>query len=111
MALKPGDLCSLISGSPRMAVLAVNAEGVDVLWCNEGVVYRDTFPPFVLRVWEVRDGDDRGPKPFRGDRDGGSKPFHKGGDRDGGKPFNKGGDRGKSGWDGKPRQKTHYRKD
>ena len=97
-AFKTGDLCSLISGSPRMAVEAVDADGVHVVWCNEGQVYRDTFAAPLLRVWEVRE-DDRGAgggKPFRGDRDGGGRKFE---------------GKGKPGWDGKPRQKTHFRKD
>lgn len=110
MAFKTGDLCTLICGSPRMAVEAVDNDGVHVVWCNEGVIHRDTFAAPLLRAWEHRE-DDRGTgggKPFKGDRDGVGKRFDKGGRDGGGKRFD---DKGKPGWDGKPRQKTHFRKD
>ena len=83
MAFKPGDLAALISGSPRMAVEAVDGDAVSLVWCNEGIIYRDTFDFVLLKKWEVREGgDDRGRRPF--DKGG------RGGDRDGGR----GGDRG-----------------
>ena len=41
--LKAGDLAALISGSPRMAVESVEGDNVSLVWCNEGVIYRDTF--------------------------------------------------------------------
>lgn len=85
----------------------------------------------------ARGGDDRGGnRPYRGDREGGGKPYGgdrggRGGDRDGGgykgdrdgggykgnrdRDDRGGGDRdkpkGKTGWDGKPREKKFFRKD
>ena len=97
-AYKIGDLAALISGSPRMAVEAVDGDAVSLVWCNEGVIHRDTFNAVLLKKWEVRDGDDRGKRGFdKGARDGG-----RGNDR---------GDKGKTGWHGKPREKNHFRKD
>ena len=127
MAYEVGDLVVLISGSMRMAVEAVDGENIACVWCNEGEIGRDNFNAKLLKKWEVRE-DDRGPRgrdrddnrgggrPHRGDRDGGGKPYRggdrddRGGrgdrdDRDGGKP------RGKTGWDGKPRDKKYFRKD
>lgn len=113
MAYETGDLVVLVSGSMRMAVESVQDDRVSVVWCNEGVIGRDSFDEKLLKKWEIREdqggprggdrGGDRGGKPFRGDRDGGGKPF-RGGDRDE-KP------RGKTGWDGKPREKKYFRKD
>lgn len=111
MAYELGDLVVLVSGSMRMAVESVDDAGVHCLWCNEGVIGRDVFNEKLLKKWEMREetrGGDRGGKPpFRGDREGGGKPFPSR-DRDGGadaKP------RGKTGWDGKPREKKFFRKD
>lgn len=121
-----GDLVVLKSGSMRMCVEAVEDDRISTVWCNEGVIGRDTFDAALLNKWEFREdghkgghGGDRGPrkgggKPYGGDRDGGGKPYGgRGGDR---------GDRGghddrddrpprKTGWDGKPRDKKFYRKD
>jgi len=59
--LKAGDLAALISGSPRMAVESVEGDNVSLVWCNEGVIYRDTFDKILLKRWEVREGgNDRG---------------------------------------------------
>ena len=108
--LKAGDLAALISGSPRMAVETVEDDNVSLVWCNEGVIYRDTFDKILLKRWEVREGgNDRG-----GDR--GGRGGERGGDRGGRGSFgggDRGGDRkgGKTGWDGKPREKSHFRKD
>ena len=108
--LKAGDLAALISGSPRMAVESVEGDNVSLVWCNEGVIYRDTFDKILLKRWEVREGgNDRG-----GDR--GGRGGERGGDRGGRGSFgggDRGGDRkgGKTGWDGKPRDKSHFRKD
>lgn len=101
--LKAGDLAALISGSPRMAVESVDGDAVSLVWCNEGVIHRDTFDKILLKRWEVREDDAKGGKRFGGDR---------GGDRGGRGGFG-GGDRkgGKTGWDGKPREKNHFRKD
>lgn len=113
MAYELGDLVVLVSGSMRMAVESVEEGRIAVVWCNEGAIGRDSFDAKLLKKWEMREdhggprGGDRGGKPpYRGDREGGGKPF-RGGDRDGGdaKP------RGKTGWDGKPREKKFFRKD
>ena len=108
-----GDLVVLTAGSMRMAVEAIDGDNVSCLWCHEGKIGRDTFNAKMLKKWEFRE-DDRGPrpaaggaKPYRGDREGGGKPYAPRGDatpRDD-KP------RGKPGWDGKPREKKFFRKD
>ncbi len=94
-----GDLVVLTAGSMRMAVEVVEGDTVSCLWCHEGRVGRDTFNKVLVKKWEHRE-DDRGGrgKPFKGDRDAGPKRFDD-------KP------RGKSGWDGKPREKKYFRKD
>lgn len=113
-----GDLVVLKSGSMRMCVEETGEDGISTVWCNEGVIGRDTFAPALLNKWEHRD-DDRGarPRPQGGDRDGGKPPYRGGGERGG----DRGGDRGdrggddrpprKTGWDGKPREKKYFRKD
>lgn len=107
-----GDLVVLTAGSMRMAVEAVDGENISCLWCHEGRIGRDTFNAKMLKKWEFRE-DDRSPrpaagggKPYRGDREGGGKPYAPRADaaRDD-KP------RGKPGWDGKPREKKFFRKD
>jgi uncharacterized protein YodC (DUF2158 family) len=110
-----GDLVVLKSGSPRMCVEDCTDETVSTVWCNDGVIGRDTFSLALLNKWEYRDdsrgGGDRGGKPHGRDREGGAKPYR--GDRD----KDRGGDRGgddrprKTGWDGKPRDKKYFRKD
>lgn len=119
-----GDLVVLTAGSMRMAVEAVDGASVSVVWCHEGKIGRDTFNAALLKKWEHREDDHRparaegGARPYRGDREGGGKPYApRGGDREGGKPYApRGGDRddkpkGKPGWDGKPREKKFFRKD
>jgi hypothetical protein len=108
-----GDLVVLTAGSMRMAVEAVEDGRVHVVWVHEGKVGRDSFPPVLLKRWEVREPDARpqesgprrrdeeprrGPKPF-------AKPF--------GGPASPGGPKRPrpSGWDGKPREKKFFRKD
>lgn len=111
-SLKQGDLATLICGSPRMAVEAVNDDQLSMIWCNEGVIYRDTFAASLVKKWETRDGDDRGRKPFRGGDRGGRDDRGGGGGRDfRGGGDDRGGDKGKTGWHGKPREKSHFRKD
>ena len=74
--LKAGDLAALISGSPRMAVESVEGDNVSLVWCNEGVIYRDTFDKILLKRWEVREGgNDRGGD--RGGRGGEHPPPHR----------------------------------
>ncbi len=113
-----GDLVVLTAGSMRMAVEAVDGEQVACVWCHEGEIGRDSFNAKLLKKWEVREDDHRAPrgeggaKPYRGDREGGGKPYQRrtpeqgerGAARDE-KP------RGKPGWDGKPREKKFFRKD
>ena len=124
----------LISGSMRMAVDTVEGETVNVVWCHEGKIGRDSFDERLLNKWEFRGsqgGDDRGG--FRGgDRGGDRGGYRGGGDRGGfgggdrggyrgnrdddnggfgGKPGRDDNRRGKTGWDGKPREKKYYRDD
>ena len=117
----------LISGSMRMTVESVEDEAVNVVWCHEGRVDRDSFHERLLNKWEVREdhrggghrGDDRGHR-------GGGKPWQDRGERGGergerehgghghGGHGGRGRDdrpRGKTGWDGKPREKKYFRKD
>ena len=161
---KIGDLVVLLSGSMRMGVEAVDGDHIACVWCNEGEIGRDNFDVRLVKKWEFREdlgsrargGDDRsgdrgGNRPYRGDREGGGKPYaardrddrgpRGGGDRDGGgykgdrdgggykgdrdgggykgnrdrDDRSGGGDRdkpkGKTGWDGKPREKKFFRKD
>ena len=71
------------------------ADTVSTVWCNEGVIGRDTFATALLNKWEFRDDNRQGGgKPYGGDRDGGGKPYRGGGDRNDRGGFNKGGDRG-----------------
>ncbi len=101
---KLGDIVVLTAGSMRMAVEAVEGDKISTVWCNEGAIGRDTFASVLLKKWEAREDDrgGRGGKPFRGDREGGGKPY---GDKPRDKP------QGKPGWDGKPREKKFFRKD
>lgn len=92
----PGDVVVLKSGSMRMLVERVEGDEVAVVWANEGAIGRDRLPVFALNKWEDRPPRDEGRGPPRG------RPPGKGG----AKP-----DRPKTGMDGKPRQKTYYRKD
>jgi uncharacterized protein YodC (DUF2158 family) len=111
-----GDLVVLKSGSMRMCVEEVgDDETVQTVWCNEGAIGRDRFNQALLNKWEHREesgpksGADRGgrSKQYGGEREGGGKPYGRGGDRqrDDDRPPRK------TGWDGKPREKKFYRKD
>jgi hypothetical protein len=110
--LQLGDLVVLTSGSMRMAVEAIDGDSIACVWCHEGEIGRDTFNAKLLKKWEHREDDHHKParaegasRPYRGDREGGGKPYAaRGGDRDE-KP------KGKPGWDGKPREKKFFRKD
>jgi hypothetical protein len=108
---KQGDMVVLKSGSMKMLVESVDGENIAVIWAHEGEIGRDSVPNFVLKKWEDRGPDSRGPR--RDDERGGRSH---GGDRDGGKPYRGRDDRddkprGKPGWDGKPREKKYFRKD
>lgn len=132
-----GDLVVLKSGSMRMCVEGIDeaADTISTVWCNEGVIGRDTFATALLNKWEFRD-DNRGGggRSYGGDREGGGKPYRGGGDRgdrggdrggyNKGDRNDRGGDRGghggdnwggdkprRQGWDGKPREKKYYRDD
>ena len=122
---KQGDMVVLKSGSMKMMVEAVDGDNVAVIWCHEGEIGRDSLPDFVLKKWEDRAPEGRGPRSDddrggeRGGRSGGGRSY---GDRDregGGKPYRGRDDRGerddkprgKPGWDGKPREKKYFRKD
>ena len=94
-----GDIVVLTAGSMRMAVESVDGDTASTVWCNEGVIGRDTFATVLLKKWEQRE-DTRGGFNKGGDRGG----YKGGGDRDD-KP------RGKPGWDGKPRENKFFRKD
>jgi len=154
---EPGDMVVLISGSMRMAVESLEEQTVNVVWCHEGRIGRDSFDEKLLNKWESRDhsadrggykgrddrggdrggykprgydrggdrggykgrddrGGDRGGYKPRGDDRGGYKGRDdRGGDRDGYKGRDdRGGDRdggGKTGWDGRPREKKFFRKE
>ncbi|MEM1277442.1 MAG: hypothetical protein AAGH74_13030 [Pseudomonadota bacterium] len=127
-----GDLVVLKSGSMRMCVEDTDdaADTISTVWCNEGVIGRDTFNTALLNKWEFREDNRGGGRHHGGDRDGG-KGGHRGNDRGGdrgwdkggrgggGGGWDKGGDEGgwghdkprRQGWDGKPRDKKHYRND
>lgn len=109
-----GDLCTLISGSPKFAVEKMEGRTVFCVWCNDGVIHRDQFDANLLRRWEEREdsrgGDRSDPGRSFSDRPrGGGKPF---GDkpRGGGKPF---GDKPRGGKPsfGDKKDKPFYRKD
>ena len=106
-----GDLVVLTSGSMRMAVEAVDGTRIACVWCHEGEIGRDNFDPRLLKKWEFREEEARparaagAAKPYRGEREGGGKPFRARGEERDDKP------RGKTGWDGKPREKKYFRKD
>jgi uncharacterized protein YodC (DUF2158 family) len=102
--LEIGDLVVLTSGSMRMAVEAVDEGRVACVWCHEGEIGRDAFDARLLKKWEFREEEPRpreAAKPYRGDREGGGKPYRP---RDEERPR-------KTGWDGKPREKKFFRKD
>lgn len=107
-ALTEGDVVTLVSGSPRLAVEKIVGKTISCVWINEGILHRAEFDVALIRKWEPTPGGgggDRGGFNKGGDR-GGFKGGDRGGDRGG---FNKGGDRGgyKGGGDrdDKPRKK------
>jgi uncharacterized protein YodC (DUF2158 family) len=103
-----GDLVVLASGSMRMAVEAVDEGRVACVWCHEGEIGRDAFDARLLKKWEFREEEAKPARgegrPYRGEREGGGKPY-RAAERDE-RPA-----RGKPGWDGKPREKKYFRKD
>jgi len=117
--LTEGDIVTLVSGSPRMAVEGFEGKNINVVWINEGKVHRDTFNVTLLRKFEASEQGDRGG--FKGGDRGGDCGGFKGGDRGGDRGGFKGGDRkggGKPFGDKKPartfddrKEKPFYRKD
>ncbi|WP_299134671.1 hypothetical protein [uncultured Amaricoccus sp.] len=109
-----GDLVVLTAGSMRMAVESVEGDRVACVWCHEGQIGRDGFDARLLKKWEHRE-EDRGSrpaaKPYRGDREGGGKPYAAREDRSREDRPRDDKPRGKPGWDGKPREKKFFRKD
>jgi uncharacterized protein YodC (DUF2158 family) len=107
-----GDLVVLKSGSMRMCVEAAEEDRISTVWCNDGVIGRDSFAPALLNKAEER-----------AERPAAGRPDHRGGHRgdDRGERGHRGGHdrdrerddrpRGKPGWDGKPRDKKYFRKD
>jgi uncharacterized protein YodC (DUF2158 family) len=110
-----GDLVVLTAGSMRMAVERVEEDRVACVWAHEGKVGRDSFPPALLKRWEVREQESRQEGPRRGREDDdagrrGPKPFA----RPFGGPASPGPQKPRpkpTGWDGKPREKKFFRKD
>ena len=96
--LDVGTLVELVSGSPRMVIEAMEGQKVHVVWCNQGIVYRDTFPITIIRKAEDRKPD--------GDRGFGGR----GGGRDDRKSFGKDRKFTDKGGYGK-KDKTSFRKD
>lgn len=125
-----GDIVVLTAGSMRMAVESTDGDSASTVWCNEGVIGRDTFATVLLKKWEQREDTRGGGGGFKGGDRGGDRGGFKGGDRGGDRGGSKGGDRGgadrggykgggdrddkprgKPGWDGKPRENKFFRKD
>ncbi|WP_118133393.1 hypothetical protein [Oceanicella sp. SM1341] len=108
-----GDLVVLTAGSMRMAVETIEGDEVATVWCHEGTIGRDRFNAKLLKKWEVREESaGRPPRSDRGDRPSFRKDGDRG-DRGGYRGKSEGDDRprGKTGWDGKPREKKYFRKD
>lgn len=100
---KMGDIVVLTAGSMRMAVETIDKDKISTVWCNEGVIGRDTFSPELLKKWEYREEDKARPP-----RMNASRGYEKKESRDSGRPEKP---KGKTGWDGKPREKKFFRKD
>jgi hypothetical protein len=117
--LQIGDLVVLTAGSMRMAVETVDGDAVACVWCHEGKIGRDTFNARLLKKWEHREDEHRparaeggaGARPWRGEREGGGKPYAPRGEAPRGEGPRDDKPRGKPGWDGKPREKKFFRKD
>ena len=87
----------------RMAVEAVDKDKVSTVWCNEGVIGRDSFDPILLKKWEYREDDKT-----KSSRSNVARSYDKKESRD----FTKNDKlKGKTGWDGKAREKKFFRKD
>ena len=87
-ALSEGDIVVLVSGSPRFVVESIQSTKVSCVWCNEGLIHRDTFDMSILRKWEASDtAPSRGG--FKGGDRGGDRGGFKGGDRGPKRDFDK----------------------
>jgi hypothetical protein len=95
---KMGDIVVLTAGSMRMAVEMIEKDKVSTVWCNEGIIGRDTFASALLKKWEYREED----------KTRSSRGFDKRDARDSSRTEKP---KGKTGWDGKPREKKFFRKD
>ena len=100
---KIGDLVVLTSGSMRMVVEDIEPDRVSTVWCNEGVIGRDNFPPAVLKKWEYKEDEK-----FKATRSGKSRANEKYESNESARNDKV---RGKTGWDGKSREKKFFRKD
>ena len=100
---KIGDLVVLTAGSMRMAVEAITEDKVSTVWCNEGVIGRDSFNPVLLKRWEHREEEKS-----KASRSAGSRGSDKKISRDTGRNEKL---KVKTGWDGKSREKKFFRKD
>ena len=100
---KIGDIVVLTAGSMRMAVEAINKDKIKTVWCNEGMIGRDSFNPVLLKKWEHREEDK-----VKSVRAGSSRANTKKDFRDSAKVDKP---KGKLGWDGKAREKKYFRKD
>ncbi len=100
---KIGDIVVLTAGSMRMAVEAIKNNKILTVWCNEGVIGRDSFDPILLKKWEFREEDK-----IKSPRAGGSRGYDKKDGRDSSRNEKP---KGKLGWDGKAREKKFFRKD
>jgi hypothetical protein len=98
-----GDIVVLTAGSMRMAVETIEKDKVSTVWCNEGVIGRDTFSSALLKKWEYREEDKS-----RSSRPNGPRSYDKKESRDSTRPEKP---KGKTGWDGKAREKKFFRKD
>jgi hypothetical protein len=100
---KMGDIVVLTAGSMRMAVEMIENDKVSTVWCNEGVIGRDMFSPVLLKKWEYREEDKT-----RSPRSTASRGYDKKDSRESARPEKP---KGKTGWDGKAREKKFFRKD
>ena len=98
-----GDIVVLTAGYMRMAVEMVDNDKISTVWCNEGVIGRDVFSPLLLKKWEYREEDKS-----KSSRASTPRGYDKKDLRESSRPEKP---KGKTGWDGKPREKKLFRKD
>lgn len=99
---KVGDIVVLTAGSMRMAVESLEKGRVLTVWCNEGVIGRDSFDPLLLKKWEYREEEK-----VKSSRMNGSRSFD---NKDNKGPAKNDKSKGRTGWDGKARDKKFFRK-